>query len=311
MMAAPSSMLRMEAVTRVFHRGSGAVKALDQVSIGVERGESLGLIGESGSGKSTLGRLALGLQRPDGGRVLLGGQDLATIDAPNLRRLRARNTMVFQEPRESLNPRMTIGDIVAEPLIIHQPGLSRSLKRIRVADAMALVGLDAGYMNRRPHTLSGGQQQRVSIARAIVTEPSFVVLDEPTSALDVSVQAQVLTLLADLRQRLGLSYLFISHDIDCVAYLCSRVAVLYFGRLVELGPAHQVLTAARHPYTRALLASGLSADPDRPPLPQPDWADAAVGPSGWPSSEPPALDEVSPGHFVGVWPPPGAAANAG
>ncbi len=254
-------LLALDGVSRSFHRRGVTVQAVDQVSLSVDRGEVLGLIGESGSGKSTIARLALGLIQPDAGSVAFDGLELAKLSPRALRALRERMQIVFQEPYESLNPRMSIGDIVEEPLRIHRPNLSSSQARVQVAEMLEQVGLSPALMPRRPRDLSGGQQQRVGIARAVVTRPDLVVLDEPTSSLDLSVRARILTLLADLGRSLGLTYLFISHDISTVRHFCSRVAVMYHGRIVEEGTSTDVLERASHPYTASLLSAELSVNP--------------------------------------------------
>lgn len=234
----------------------GATKALDDVSLTVAPGEALGIIGESGSGKSTLARALLGLHPLDSGSITVDGRDAQRAG----REFRRDVSMVFQEPQESLNPRMTVGDTVAEPLRVHEPTASLAARQDRVRAAMDRVALDPVLADRYPRSLSGGQQQRVSIARALVTNPTLLVLDEPTSALDLSVQAQVLSLLRDLHSRLGLTYVFISHDIDAVGYVCDRVAVMLSGRVVEDRPTEELLHTPEHPYTRELLDAALSAD---------------------------------------------------
>ncbi len=244
----------------VIAREIGRVRAVDGVSLGVRRGQVLGLVGESGSGKSTTGRALLRLAPITSGSVWFGGQDITHSDRRALLPVRRRMQVVFQDPEASLNPRMRIGDAVAEPLRIHMKLTPAETER-KVARLLEQVGLDPQLRARWPHEFSGGQRQRVGIARALATEPELIVLDEPISALDVSIQAQVLNLLADLRQRLGLSYLFIAHDLAAVAHLCDEVAVLYLGRVVEHGPAQQVFAQPAHPYTRALLESVPLADP--------------------------------------------------
>jgi oligopeptide transport system ATP-binding protein len=244
----------------LFAREVGRVRAVDGVSLGLRRGQVLGLVGESGSGKSTTGRALLRLAPITAGSVWFAGQDITRLDRKGLLPIRRRLQVVFQDPEASLNPRMRIGDAVAEPLRIHARLTPAQTDR-KVAELLEQVGLDPQLRTRWPHEFSGGQRQRVGIARALATEPELIVLDEPISALDVSIQAQVLNLLADLRQRLGLSYLFIAHDLAAVAHLCDDVAVLYLGRVVEHGPAHEVFRRPAHPYTRALLASIPLADP--------------------------------------------------
>ena len=249
-------------VFRSFRRPDGSsVWAVNDVSLTVEQGQTTALIGESGSGKSTLGRLVLGLLPPDSGTVSFEGVNIAGLPRPEMRRLRARLGVVFQEPYESLNPRLTVGAIVEEPLIIHRPAMTRAERRARVEQALREVDLDPQVADRYPQAMSGGQQQRVGIARALILEPSLVVLDEPTSSLDLSVRAQILELFGRLRAKHGLTYLFISHDITTVEYFSDQVIVLYLGRVVERGPTPEVLARPRHPYTQALLSARLSVDP--------------------------------------------------
>jgi peptide/nickel transport system ATP-binding protein len=236
-------------------RDAAVVHAVSEVNLAIARGEIVGLVGESGSGKSTLGRLALHLESPSEGAVRFAGQD-PTRDGPEaLRNFRAQAQMVFQDPQSALNRSLTIEAILASPLEIHHRTMPRRARRERIAALLELVGLAPGMMIRYPHELSGGQRQRVGIARALAVEPRFLVLDEPTSALDVSIQAQIVNLLVELKERLGLTYLFISHDLRLVRYLCDRVAVMYLGRIVEIGPTAQLWSSPRHPYTRALLAA--------------------------------------------------------
>lgn len=256
-------ILRVEDVHKSFQRRGGpVVRAVNGISFAIEEGESLGLIGESGSGKSTAGRLVLGLLTPDSGRVVFDGRDIASLTARELRHQRAELQVIFQEPLESLDPRMRIGEIVEEPLIIHRREMTRAKRMDAVVEMLRQVGLDESHAARFPGELSGGQQQRVGIARAIITRPRFVVLDEPTSSLDLSVRASILELLGNLQRELGLSYLFISHDIATVRHFCDRTAVMYLGRVVEAGDTDKVLATPRHPYTRALLSAALSPDPD-------------------------------------------------
>ena len=242
---------------------SRAVRAVDGVNLTVARGESLGLVGETGCGKSSLTRAIYGLAPIAGGAVRFDGTDLVTATGAQRRAIRRGMQMIFQDPGGSLNPRMHVGALVAEPLEIHGVGNRRS-RRDRVVKVLKAMGLAADDTARFPHELSGGQRQRIAIARAIVLEPTLVLADEPTSALDVSLQAQILNLIAALRRDLGLALLFVSHDLDVVGHLCERIAVMYLGRIVESGPAAQVLASPGHPYTRDLVASSPIPDPDRP-----------------------------------------------
>ncbi|HMR31460.1 MAG TPA: ABC transporter ATP-binding protein [Geminicoccaceae bacterium] len=236
-------------------------RALDGVSLTIGAGQCLGLVGESGSGKSTLARAVMGVEPPDAGSVRLMGKDLYALPAAELRSLRRHFQMVFQDPDGSLDPRHKVGRIVAEPLFVERS--SGAEARARVAAALRSVGIEPAMAERYPHELSGGQRQRVAIARALVTEPSLVVADEPVSALDMSIQAQVLALMLDLKRRLGLAFLLISHDLAVVAHMADRVAVLKEGRIVEQGETAAVLRQPGHPYTRELLAATLPADPAR------------------------------------------------
>ncbi len=243
-----------------FHRR--ALHAVRDVSLAVARGETLGLVGESGSGKSTVGRLMLGLLPATTGRVLFEGQDLRAATGTQMRTLRRRLQLVFQDPYASLDPRRTVGAQIADALVIHDL-LTPAARPARVADLLHQVGLAPEHAARYPHQFSGGQRQRIGIARALASGPNFLVADEPVSALDVSVQAQVLALLADLRSRLGLAMLFISHDLPVVRHLCDRVAVMYLGRIMEEGPVRDVFANPRHPYTQALLSAAPSLHPER------------------------------------------------
>ena len=249
------------AARSVFGRAR-SVQAVSDVTLSIARGESVALVGESGSGKTTLGRMLLGLLRPTAGRISFDGMDLATVGAAQQRALRRGMQIVFQDPQSSLDPRRPVGAQIADGLAIHNI-VPPEARRARVADLLAQVGLPAAHSERYPHQFSGGQRQRIGIARALATGPDFLVADEPVSALDASVQAQVLDLLADLRARLGVAMLFISHDLAVVRSLCERVVVLYLGRVMETGPVAQVFGTPRHPYTQALLSAVPSLDPAR------------------------------------------------
>jgi oligopeptide transport system ATP-binding protein len=241
-------------------RVTGQVHAVDGISFDIHKGETLGLVGESGCGKSTTGRAILQLVRPTAGQVLYAGQDLVTLKGRALRPLRRKMQMIFQNPYASLDPRMTVGAIVAEPLQVHGLARGKTLAN-RVRDLIAMVGLDPAHVRRFPHEFSGGQRQRIGIARALALEPEFIVADEPISALDVSIQAQILNLLQDLKQQLGLTLLFIAHDLSAVRHLCDRTAVMYLGKIVELAGAKQLSKRPEHPYTQALVSAVPVPDP--------------------------------------------------
>jgi oligopeptide transport system ATP-binding protein len=236
------------------------VHAVDDVSFDISSGETLGLVGESGSGKSTTGYCVLQVLRPTSGSVRFDGEELTELKGEDLRRMRRRMQLVFQDPHSSLDPRMTVGDIVGEPLAIHKVG-SRGDRRARVRELLDTVGFDPTFTNRYPHEFSGGQRQRIGIARALALSPDLLVLDEPVSALDVSIQAQILNLLKDLQRELGLTYLFIAHDLAVVRTMSDRIAVMNQGKIVELGPAEEVYESPRELYTKELLAAVPVPDP--------------------------------------------------
>jgi len=292
-------------------RTVGNVRAVDGVSFQIFRGETLALVGESGCGKSTTARLVLRLIEPTAGSVRFEDADITALRGNAMRRLRRRMQIVFQDPFASLNPRMTVAEILEEPLIVHGIG-DRVARRARVEQLLALVGLAPYHAGRYPHEFSGGQRQRIGIARALAVEPALVVCDEPVSALDVSIQAQVVNLLKDLQARLGLSYLFIAHDLAVVKHMADRVAVMYLGRIVEIGPKDAVFANPRHPYTRVLLSAIPRPDPHRRLARQVAGGDVP-SPANIPSgcrfhtrcafvidrcrTEDPALHPIEPGHL--------------
>jgi ABC-type glutathione transport system ATPase component len=250
----------MRNLTKVFQLGEsvfgggarGEVRAVDNVSLDIQSGETLGLVGESGSGKSTLGRLVLRLIEPTSGKIMFEGRDLLAAGHAEMRRLRRDMQIIFQDPFGSLDPRMRVEDVISEPLIVHERTDS-SARRTRVAELLRAVGLDQSVLRRFPHEFSGGQRQRIGIARALALRPKFIVADEPVSALDVSVGAQIVNLMAQLQREFGLTYLFISHSMPVVRYLATRIAVMYRGRIVEVGTTEQITERPNHPYTRSLL----------------------------------------------------------
>jgi oligopeptide transport system ATP-binding protein len=301
----------------VFQRQVGAVKAVDGVDFTVYKGETLGLVGESGCGKSTTGRTVLQLYKPTDGTVTFEGKELTTMGANDLRQMRRRMQMIFQDPYASLNPRMTVGNIVGEPLKIHNVIQNKNEMQEFVESLLERVGLNPYYINRYPHEFSGGQRQRIGIARALALRPSFIVADEPISALDVSIQAQVVNLLEDLQEEFGLTYLFIAHDLSMVRHICDRVAVMYLGKIVEMGPTDEVYDNPLHPYTQALLSAvpvpdpieerkrqriilkGDVPSPARPPIGCNFNTRCPVAIAGICYQEPdPPLIELSPGHWA-------------
>jgi oligopeptide transport system ATP-binding protein len=314
----PEPLIATQELCRYFRLagpwGRGPIlKAVDRVTLTLQEGETLGLVGESGCGKSTLGRLLLGLLPPTQGKVWFSGEDLAGLSHHRLKELRRRMQIIFQDPYSSLNPRMTVRQTLEEPYLIHGLG-TKSQRRTWAAQVLTEVGLQEEHLERYPHEFSGGQRQRLGLARALALQPSVIVADEPVSALDVSIQAQILNLLGRLQERHGLTYLFISHDLSVISQICSRIAVMYLGRLVDLAPREVFDTAPLHPYTEALLAAVPLPNPERPfnpPHLQGDPPSPIQIPSGCPfhprcpearfpicRDTVPLLRETTPGHWV-------------
>ncbi|TJY42890.1 ATP-binding cassette domain-containing protein [Cohnella pontilimi] len=299
-----------------FHLGRGrTLKAVRDVGFSIRKGETLGLVGESGCGKSTVGRTLLRLYEPTAGEFLFEGQNVYSLSRAEMKAMRRDMQMIFQDPYASLNPRLTIGDSIGEALDVHQLVRSQKERKARIGELLELVRLRADYANRYPHEFSGGQRQRIGIARALAVNPKFIICDEPISALDVSIQAQVINLLKDLQRKMGLTYLFIAHDLSVVKYISDRVAVMYLGKLVELADSETLYRDPLHPYTRALLSSVPIPDPDVEAhkdkvIIKGDLPSAINPPSGCPfrtrcplaqqicAEEMPPLAEHRPGHFA-------------
>jgi oligopeptide transport system ATP-binding protein len=316
-----NALLRVEKLTKhfpimrgVIRRQVGAVKAVDGLTFSIHPGETFGLVGESGCGKSTTGRVILQLYRPTSGVVEFDGMDLTKLKGEELRQLRPRMQMIFQDPFASLNPRMAVGELIAEPMVIHTR-MTRDERSEQVQELLELVGLNPKFDRRYPHEFSGGQRQRIGVARALALKPAFIVCDEPISALDVSVQAQVVNLLEDLQEKLGLTYLFIAHDLSMVRHIATRVAVMYLGKLMELAVQKELYDNPLHPYTQALLSAVPVPDPAveakrRRTILEGDVPSPASPPSGCVfhtrcpiavercGVELPAWREIRPGHFV-------------
>jgi len=306
-------LIEVRGLKTYFGRSDRPVRAVDDVSFAIAPGETLGLVGESGSGKSTIGRTVLRLVEATAGQVLYRGDDIGELSSERLRRLRSKLQIIFQDPYASLNPKMRIGAILDEALATHGLHPGKGPRARRVAELLELVGLRGEHASRFPHEFSGGQRQRIGVARALAVEPEFIVADEPLSALDVSIQSQVINLLAELRERLSLTMLFISHDLDVVEYLCDRVVVLYLGKVMEVAATDALFEQPLHPYTRALLAASPKPDPTQPSthvaltgdIPSP-----MAAPSGCVfrtrcphaieacAEQVPALEEVEPGRWV-------------
>ncbi|QJD83785.1 ABC transporter ATP-binding protein [Cohnella herbarum] len=257
------AFVEIENLTKFFHVGNNRVlKAVQDISFSIQKGETLGLVGESGCGKSTAGRTIIRLYEPTAGRILLDGTDISKLSGKKLKVCRSKMQMVFQDPYASLNPRMTVLDIVGEALDIHGLAGSKAERKRRVEELLELVGLNAEHASRYPHEFSGGQRQRIGITRALAVKPEFIVCDEPISALDVSIQAQIVNLLMELQKKMGLTYLFVAHDLSMVKYISDRVAVMYLGKIVELALSEDLYSNPQHPYTKALLSAIPVPDPD-------------------------------------------------
>jgi peptide/nickel transport system ATP-binding protein len=306
-------LIEVRGLKKYFGRSDRPVRAVDDVSFAIARGETLGLVGESGSGKSTIGRTVLRLVEATAGQVLYRGDDIGALASEPLRKLRSKLQIIFQDPYASLNPKMRIGAILDEALATHGLHPGKGARVQRVVELLELVGLRGQHARRFPHEFSGGQRQRIGVARALAVEPEFIVADEPLSALDVSIQSQVINLLAELRERLSLTMLFISHDLDVVEYLCDRVVVLYLGKVMEVAGTDALFDQPLHPYTRALLAASPKPDPTQPSTHvalKGDIPSPMAAPSGCVfrtrcphaidgcAEHVPALEEVAPGRSV-------------
>lgn len=300
------SLLKLDGVSKEYKSAYGRVRALCESSLEIERGEILGLVGESGSGKSTMANIIVRLISPDKGKIVFNGVEISSLPARAFRKFRREIQMVFQDPYSSINPKKSIGYLLKECLKIHEKGMSDEEMERKVSESLDEVGLDSSYAKRYPASLSGGQRQRVAIALALIIRPKLIVLDEPVSALDVSVEAQILNLLLELRKKHGLTYLFISHDLNVVSYIADRIAVMYLGSIVELGKTEDILGAMAHPYTKALFAassdisatlSGEIPSPMNPPSGCP-FHTRCIYAKDRCREEKPSLSLLSSGHFV-------------
>jgi oligopeptide/dipeptide ABC transporter ATP-binding protein len=304
--------LKQEGISNLWRPSSAQLRAVDDVSLSIHTGEIFGLAGESGCGKSTLGRLILRLLDPTAGKIIFQEKDISALPEKELRPLRRDLQVIFQDPYASLNPRMTVASILGEALKIHNI-VGKEQRPQKIAELLEIVGLHADSMRKYPHEFSGGQRQRIGIARALAVEPKFIVADEPVSALDVSIQAQIINLLKDLQRRFQLTYLFISHDLDLLEFICDRLAVMYLGKIMEIMPATDLQKRAVHPYSKALIAAVPNPDPRQniaPPMLQGDLPSAANPPSGCvfhtrcPMAQEscrqkmPQLREIAPGHWI-------------
>lgn len=311
---ADNILVKVDNVSKHFHTAGGVVKAVNNVSFEIAKGETVGLVGESGCGKSTLGRTLMGIYQPTEGKIYFNNEEINIKKAKDRYKYAKKAQMIFQDPYASLNPRMTVGSIISEGMEVHNMYTPEERKE-KVSELLELVGLNKEHANRFPHEFSGGQRQRIGIARALAINPEFLVCDEPISALDVSIQSQVINLLIDLQKKLGLTYLFIAHDLDIVRYISDRIAVMYLGHLVELGDSDEVYNNALHPYSEALLSAVPIPDPDlekqkKRIILEGDVPSPIDLPKGCPfvgrcryateecHNSKPELKEVKPGHFV-------------
>ena len=311
---ADNILVKVDNVSKHFHTAGGVVKAVNNVSFEIAKGETVGLVGESGCGKSTLGRTLMGIYQPTEGKIYFNNEEINIKKAKDRYKYAKKAQMIFQDPYASLNPRMTVGSIISEGMEIHNMYTPEKRKE-RVGELLDLVGLNKEYANRFPHEFSGGQRQRIGIARALAIEPEFLICDEPISALDVSIQSQIINLLIDLQKRLGLTYLFIAHDLDIVRYISDRIVVMYLGHVVEIGESNEVYSNALHPYSQALLSAVPIPDPElerekKRIILEGDIPSPINLPKGCPfagrchyakpecSESMPELKEVSAGHFV-------------